>query len=657
MCTALRLGIALLIIYLLGASIWRLLSRPEPASGGASADRLFHEVFLGAAAVSWLGLALAEARRFGLAPYLIFVLLAALVGRLRRSPSSPSYSRSDALGAAIVMTVIIYLWPPFDTLLYGADSSVYQAGGIHLAQTGELVFRDTSVLSLPRAVRASLFPSQAADGVSPPYLRLPGGFILSDLDSPEVLPAFHHLMMVWTGLFVAVGGPRTASWPVVLFASLAFWSVYRFACAAGGRTTGLATIAILAVLFPQYWYSRFPMPEIATQFFLWAALCAYLEWQRSADERQALLAGLGLGMAVMMRTDQLIFLTVPFLWVVAFGRNGSRRQWGIFVAATLAPWLHALTHILTFRTHYFSILRGIVAEGGEIFAGGSAAPLLAAVTLIAATLYTGVRSFRSLLFCVAATATAINVFLLVRGGEWNVSTNIGYLVHYAGLPLLLAGLAGVRELGGRVGSSLFVVTLVTSAIHALVDPRAQPVPLWVARRFVPMLLPGLAILGALALVRWSHGRRILLAGGLVACMAVPAAHLLPLRLERFYPRVTNHVQVLSGILPRDSVLMGDKTDLLPSQIHAAIWALTGVPPYLIDGTQINQLPALAARLAPRPIYWLSTDRRPAVRTLGTLELQPIATYEFPFLSARFERYQAQLVGRQAPAFHLYRVHP
>src|SRR5262249_34555328 len=148
----------------------------------------------------------------------------------------------------------------------------YLASGVHLSRHGTLVIHDPTVGKLSPDLKRALFPSAVADRGSPPYVRLMGSMVLSNLDSDEVLSAFHHLIAVWIAVFHGLAGATGAAWVIPLFAGLSIWSIVEFAAYTMGWLPGTIALGLLLFLSPQYWYSRFLMPEVPGQFFVWAGL-------------------------------------------------------------------------------------------------------------------------------------------------------------------------------------------------------------------------------------------------------------------------------------------------------------------------------------------------------------------------------------------------
>src|SRR5207244_2177515 len=139
-----------LLAYLLGRSTLPLFT-------GRSADPPRHvlqlELLLGNILLSVIGLLLAECDGFTL-PRVVWSSVVVCFGGLgvrrwqRLDSSLRSYGGADAAGVALVIGAYVWAFPAFDTSLFGSDSSVYLASGIHIAEHGSLIIHDPTITLL-----------------------------------------------------------------------------------------------------------------------------------------------------------------------------------------------------------------------------------------------------------------------------------------------------------------------------------------------------------------------------------------------------------------------------------------------------------------------------------------------------------------------------
>src|SRR6266852_5364110 len=317
------------------------------------------ELLLGNVLLSVIGLLLAECDGFTL-PRVVWSSVLVCVGALgvrrwRRLDSSvPSRGGADAAGVALLIGAYVWAFPAFDTSLFGSDSSVYLASGIHVAEHGSLVIHDPTILLLRPDQRREMFPLYHPESNTPPFLRVGGGLVLADLDTDRVLPAFQPLLSVWVAIFYALGGDQAMAAPITYFGALFLWAFASFTAGFGGRWAAALAVAVLTSLVPQYWYSRFLMPEIPSQYFLWAGLWAGAVSLSSGATRLGVLSGLAVGVAGLMRLDMLVHVAAALaLWTAV----APRRSWPAgrgFAPALLLLTAYALIHQAWFPSHYFA---------------------------------------------------------------------------------------------------------------------------------------------------------------------------------------------------------------------------------------------------------------------------------------------------------------
>ena len=138
----------------------------------------------------------------------------------------------------------MWVWPPFETFMAAADSTMYVDAGIHLARTGSYDVPTTVPPELSTDLAQALFVSIGIFDQGP-YLRLPGGLLMHGRDSASATPAFFPLLSTWAGVLAALGGPSFALAVAPLGLVLAVWALTLFA----GECLGLAAAATTALVF------------------------------------------------------------------------------------------------------------------------------------------------------------------------------------------------------------------------------------------------------------------------------------------------------------------------------------------------------------------------------------------------------------------------
>src|SRR5262249_51634689 len=227
-----------------------------------------------------------------------------------------------------------------------------------------------------------------------------------------------------------------------LFGGLSVWAMIEFAAGMSGIVAASGFFVLLTLSAVQSWYSRFLMPEIPAQFFVWGGLSCLSFWDVSRRRADAVLAGLGFGIAGLMRIENAGFLLVALLLSLWIGDRESRVDRFWLFACAAAVWVHAAAHLIFFRTHYLGILFSFYPEIAAAFSAASRVQIVVLVTAVAALLLWLYRRGVSLhrgIAPVVALAAGVALWVGWRQG-W---AGLTLLADYTGIPTLVAGGAGL----------------------------------------------------------------------------------------------------------------------------------------------------------------------------------------------------------------------
>ncbi|GIW39723.1 MAG: hypothetical protein KatS3mg076_0300 [Candidatus Binatia bacterium] len=590
------------------------------ASGfGTARHRLFLELLAGVVLISTLGLAFSALGVFSL-PALVGSLLALyLLGRLFSRPRAGRYGSRDFLGVGVFVLALLWVGRPFDTSLYGVDSSIYVATGIRTAERGGFVFSDPTVLALPEAARKEFFPPYAR-GSGPPYARLTGGFYLPSLESDRVLPAFHPLLPVWLALFYGLGGDEALFWASPFFHAFGTWAIAIVAGELGGLAAAIVAALALDVLFPQYWYARLAMPEVASSAFLWGGLAVLL-----SAKSASWVAGAALGLTALVRLEVgfLVCLT-GLLWLGLAPRAwqpASRTLLGFAGGVFLA-----VLHHVFFPTHYAAEVAALVERSLAAW------PWWASLLPLFLLLRGGKLAPWFFVRPVALFASAIYLARAYGLTSGDHLTPLSWLERYCGLPVLLAGAVGIGIAWHRAREAPAVrfglLLGVLGTLHWVWNPQVSPAPLWGIRRFVPPTMPLLALGSAFFLAALPRGRFFLFPVlAALWCFWMPLVSAWQSRLESTYTGGLEHVRTLGVLIPEGSLLLGSPRLLLASRLHAALWALRDTPPYFVDAHSHRRFRTLASA-NPGQADFLGRPTRVAPEPGPDFGVLPVASYDF-----------------------------
>jgi hypothetical protein len=280
-----------------------------------------------------------------------------------------------SLGAVLVLLIAAAAFlPPFESVLWAGDATVYMAIGRKLAETGTLHFEDSLLAQIPVAARQELFRNPVASDATGAYARFPGGFLIPEVSEPEVAagfaPLFPALLALAWALFGRAGALHLT--PVLALLSVAAVCLVgrRLAGPTAGPFAGLLAGLLLAVSLPQIWFARLSMAEVVAQLFVFAGLLALLA---SRDDLRlspgvgalfalgdgtllALGGGALFGLAMLAKLELIAVLPAAVAGFVAValasGSEALRRRTMYFAAPFFLLLLHAVVHLFALPSHY-----------------------------------------------------------------------------------------------------------------------------------------------------------------------------------------------------------------------------------------------------------------------------------------------------------------
>ncbi len=536
MLLALSLGVG----WLVAGSISRL-----PAH--SPAERVALLWLLGVVTLSWIGTALAALGVFH--PWSIglsVALLAAVVrrrdlGRLWRrerprtrgeepSPPHPTQTEPPQVSPRselaptprlVVVTVVALLilsgWlfaRPAESFFLVDDSAVYAIGGVSLARTGSLLFQPATFLPTTDDLTRQFMGLDS-------YLqtvRHYGPFFQWTKNVPTVEIGFLPLPKIWLALSVWLFGASHAGWPTALMGLTGVMALYALARRLVGWRTGLAAAALLAVSFPQIWFSRYPISEAYTQALFLGGLYLAVLARQNAEDRPlsrdlAIWSGVALAALTVLRFEAalIIVLLVVFArltWRPAAWRaNGFARAW--LASLLLASGYGMAVSLLMARHYWFSqtlstltpqLSRGVLVLLMILLLGGvwGWQRKWHHAEQISASLARGARWLPWVVLAgwLAWIALALwKVCLQDRG-----SSLPGWLTLYLsrpGVAVSSLGIAGLLFRERRDGERPELVTFLgLAAVFLLsytINPLVNAVQPWAMRRLVPIVLPALAL--------------------------------------------------------------------------------------------------------------------------------------------------------------------
>jgi hypothetical protein len=510
----------LLFGYLPGAAMMRMPLADRDRRERLSADeRAFWGIVLSAAwslAVAFvLALLHVYTSQRLLAANAVLTALIAVIWRHRLRYDAPAPPTRWALVPLAIGLGALWLYqPPSEYVIGGKDPGVYVNAGVQIAQGGSLVFHDSTAAGLPVAMRPLFFPQYMDQPYYSPRFM---GFFLLDADAGTVVDQFPHLYPVAIAIGYGTNGLLGVR-EVSLFAAVAgVLALYFLAARLGGLIAGAAAAALMAINIIEVWYARYPNSEMLTQALGVAALLAVARAHIDEDPFFAPVAAVLLGLLPFARFDAILIAGLAATGPVLQWIGGDRLRWRFFVPLALLLAGFA-AYFLTILAPYAALPRiWFDVHRTEIVVG-----LPSLVLALFGTRWVLARqpSRRVLLYWTprvllgAALAMAGYAWFLRQPGGALAAHDafafraFGWYVDPRALVLAAIGLSIVMTTRFWLDPSTFIVFI---GISAFVFNRLRIVPehFWAARRFVPVILPGVCLAIAFALAPTAtHGASV-----------------------------------------------------------------------------------------------------------------------------------------------------
>lgn len=418
-------------------------------------------------------------------------------------------------------------------VLTDRDPGVYAVTGIWTAATGGLVLDDGLADVLPEAISGTDDALGFHDAAGDHSAR----------------PQFPHLFPTYLATAADAVSPGALFAVAPLFGALALLAVFALGRELVHPWLAAAATALVAVTLPQLQLSREVLSEPPAQAFVFGGLWAVVVAWRRCSPALAAVGGLLLGAGVGVRLDLVLGLLALVVLDVAAQRDVALRPMRNAAAAGAAVALAVCAADLVLRSPLY--VEELAAETAGLAAVVVAAAVVGRVVVPRAVPW--LRDRRRAVATVVGVGVAAAFVLLwlvrphlqtVRHGEaaivgalqaadgvevdptrryWEES--VRWLAWYLGIPALALGGAGwallARDAVARRAPAVRVLAVVLSvaALLALVRPSISPDHPWAARRYLPLVLPGLALCAAHVLQRLERPRVGALA---LVALAVPA---------------------------------------------------------------------------------------------------------------------------------------
>ena len=517
-----------------------------------------------------------------LAAFGVVAITLLLFGQLRNELVWPS-GLTAAVGAAIAVARYGNVERPGSRIEQRTCDVLVIAGVVvwaclGMAYSAQHVFTDRDPATYAMAGAWLVENETVAIDMPDPLQGLPGATVssagfdrLRESNESVIYPQGVHLLPTLLGLGGRIVGVEGMLMLNVLFGATAILAVYGFGRMLVRPRWATVVSAAFAATLPLIYFSRDTYTEPLTATFVFGALA--LLWAAQVSKRPALwfLAGLVAGASVLVRIDGyliLIGLAVFLAIYMVLAKQGERKQAGrnagLMAAGMALTGLLGWLDVAWLSPVYYSSLGEDVllqiAAIGAVVAVGIVMTVLGWKTGLLRRLDAVTRRWRG---PAAAILVLLVVGALASRPLWYVSyvdepreyitiqqvaaghpveprnyteQSVNWVVWYVGPFIAVLGAAGLAIASYRAmrrRNLLLIASLVVVFISFfyLVRPGIAVDQVWAARRFLPVLIPGLAVFAAVALERLSkvQPRRLLGAdGNVVAAVLATLAVISPL---------------------------------------------------------------------------------------------------------------------------------
>jgi hypothetical protein len=572
-------------------------SEPRPAVLYGS-ELLVGGLVVALGLLAWAGLALAHLGRysvlaaFGLAVVGCAVLLA-VAWRARGRPRLTPDPAGLVMVAGLALVAGLLFFPGFPYGTGDKDPGVYVEHGIAIARTGSYALTDPT-LDRDRVPAVSLYTTGA---------RFPGIWI--DSAAQRIVPQFYHLWPALLASAFRLGGFTGLANVAPFAALLGVLGVALLVRRAFGLLTGSLAGLLLVTNMLEVWQAKYQTTEAFSQALTAAALLGVVVAVRTGWRPAAGVAGLLLGLSFLARADNLLLILLAVgvgCVLLVLGRFDARAGWfAAGLAVTLPHGLlqaYSLARTYTLANALPSLSRLALLAAVPVVLAVAIRLLLPGLGPRLSGLLGDPRVQRWCGLAIAAVAGLALVVGLLRPklfGAAYMNYN-GRIVHsYAeqtmrrlswfltlpGLALTWAGVAVVALRRWRAAAWAAVLPgLVLLPLYAL-DPRNSTRMMWWGRRFVPVVLPTVAVLIAIALAAglvWAGRLRwpVRLAAGAVGVFLVVVylGQSLPLRgHDEFAGSFETTQRVARAAGDRQGVFLWERAGYMgaPSLFGSPVW--------------------------------------------------------------------------------------
>ena len=483
-------------------------------------------------------------------------------------PNSPGGPKERRLGILLAIVGVL-AWCGFNaaytsqTIFTTRDQATYAVAGQWLVHHENLSI-----------------PIPTVFGESPELTPASPGFGIDSQGVVHVYAQGQHLLPALLGLAGRISGTEGMLRLNVWLGGVALLAIYGFARLLVRPRWALTVTAALAASMPFIYFSRGTYSEVLATGFVFASLSLLWEAMRRRSAWPLwFVAGFAAGAAALTRIDaylSMFALAVPLAGWLAFSKR-TERQTAIKQAAALTAgvavtgflgWLDvsklARPYYLGTRLLFYQELAGgvvlVVLGALFVYVRWHRQSLLRRIDRATKPWRQQAAALAVIAFAVLLSARPFVVWYLsglnnassVPYGHSYAEITTYWVAWYLGPLLAMLGVIGAAMVAGQAVMrrdlllwGVLSVVGVSSVVYLLM-PNITPDQVWASRRLVPVVLPGLAVLGGYALE------------------AISERYFDRLRLGRWFAGLTAVAVVIGALFTTSPlVLLRDTTQLAP----------------------------------------------------------------------------------------------
>jgi 4-amino-4-deoxy-L-arabinose transferase-like glycosyltransferase len=436
----------------------------------------------------------------------------------RHSPPAARVPRGDVLATAFVVAfALVTLAPGSEEVLGGRDEGVYTNIAAWVADHGTLRIRSEALASVAEDARPVFHTS----------VVLPG-FYVGDASRGEIFPQFLHLHPIYMAIGFWLGGVRSALLVPVLYGLLTLLGTFFLVRRLLGPWPALVAVLVLGLNFAQIWVLRTPFSEGAAQFAAAAALWCLARAAQAGGMRWGVLAGLAIGAGLLVRVDSALLLIAlfPALAVVHASTERPARwaTWGVLpLTIGCAAW--AAVHGYVFTPRYMAVMDNYLLPLWALTAVLTAAYAASLILRPSARTLADRVYHRGRRWWVVAAVVVVGAFVfamwirpeispwLYEGRRVSLGSTMVRVTWYFSLVGMVTACAGIVVLlrrwlvERRIEWVPFLAVFIAISAAYFWNPRVAVDHPWAMRRFIPVIVPGIAVAVAAALSWLWHAAR------------------------------------------------------------------------------------------------------------------------------------------------------